>query len=568
MSFVKRAWVALALALLLSAVCAVGACETMYVDNRETDKIYPERLNMRDEPAKTGGILGLYYTGAQVEVLSVENEDYAKVEIGGMTGYMAREYLISWDEAVARYGEDSGFGDCRVAEIDLTGMWRSTTPLLPTTDANSISQGTLRTGDSVALIGIIDDWAYISAEISGEKKTGYVPLDTLTDVGERKVLIVAGKRADSQTNLYAAANDKAEIIMSLKNGTACFSVFGRKEGEWRRVRVGGVTGYVRYTQTANLYELGTQTRSVVPYYPLQMQTKGDTLLYSVKDDKTQRYMTLGQEMKVEVLAESGDSAYVRTLEGGAGAYDCGDFGFVSLSSLALTAAGTSVGVAQVDDGDLPAVVYAEPEADAQAIGALCSGAQVRIASFTQTDYAQVALGGMTGYVLKDALRILGETGESASERIPQRATVTNALTLAQTPGKSDADGEAVEAGSRVYMLGLVGDWAYVRAADKPVLDAQDGEGDHTGFAALSDLNAPASTTHLVAYVTTDKVNLRSEGNSQTGKIIGKLRLGERLRVADYGTGWTCVVKPDGTRGYVMTKYLSFTLNADDGETQK
>ena len=64
------------------------------------------------------------------------------------------------------------------------------------------------------------------------------------------------------------------------------------------------------------------------------------------------------------------------------------------------------------------------------------------------------------------------------------------------------------------------------------------------------------------------MNLRSEGNSQTGKIIGKLRLGERLRVADYGTGWTCVVKPDGTRGYVMTKYLSFTLNADDGETQK
>ena len=560
----KRAWLALALALLLSALCAVGACETLYVDNRETDKIYPERLNMRDEPSKTGGILGLYYTGAQVEVLAVENEDYAKVEIGGMTGYMAREYLISWEEAISRYGENSGFGDCRVAEIDLTGMWRSTVPLLPTTDANSISLGTLRTGDSVALVGIIDDWAYISAEISGEKKYGYVPLNTLTDVGERKVLIVAGKRADSQTNLYAAANDKADIIMSLKNGTACFSVFGRKEGEWRRVRVGGVTGYVRYTQTANLYELGNQSRSVVPYYPLQMQTKGDTLLYSVKGDSAQRFMTLGQEMKVEVLAESGDSAYVRTLEGGAGAYDCGDFGFVSLSSLALTQAGTSVGVAQVDDGDLPAIIYAEPETDAKAIGALCSGAQVRIASFTQTDYAEVSLGEMTGYVLKDALRILGSEGESASERIPQRATVSSTLTLAQKPGQSDKDGETVEAGNRVYMLGMVGDWAYVRAADKPGLDTQDGE-DHTGFAALSDLNAPASTTHLVAYVTTDKVNLRSEGSSQTGKIIGKLRLTERLRVADYGTSWTCVVKPDGTRGYVMTKYLDFTLNADEGK---
>ena len=97
---------------------------------------------------------------------------------------------------------------------------------------------------------------------------------------------------------------------------------------------------------------------------------------------------------------------------------------------------------------------------------------------------------------------------------------------------------------------------------------QGAEEDHTGFASLSDLNAPASTTHLVAFVTTDKVNLRSEGNSQTGRIIGKLRLNERLRVADYGTSWTCVVKPDGTRGYVMTKYLEFALNADSGDQQK
>ena len=559
---------ALALALLLSAVCAVGACETMYVDNRETDKVYPERLNMRDEPSKAGGILGLYYTGAQVELLAEENEDYAKVEIGGMTGYMAREYLITAEEAVARYGEGSGFGDCREAEVDLTGLWRSTTPLLPTTDANAIALGTLRTGDSVSLVGIIDDWAYIAAEFSGERKYGYVPLDTLTDVGGRKVLIVAGKRADSQTNLYAAANDKAEILMAVKNGTACFSLFGRKEGEWRKVRVGGVTGYVRYTQTANLYELGGEQRSVVPYYPLQMQTKSDTLLYSVKDDKSQRYMTLGQDMKVEVLAECGESAYVRTLEGGAGAYDCGDFGYVSLSSLALTPAGASVGVAQVDDGDLPAVIYAEPDAQAQAVGALCSGAQVRIVSFTQTDYAEVALGDATGYVLKDALRILGDTGESASDRIPQRATVKNALTLAKKPGQSGGEGEAVEAGSRVYMLGLYGDYAIVRAADKPGLDAEGSGEDHTGFAELSDLDAPASTTHLVAYANTDKVNLRSEGSSQTGQIIGRVRLTERLRVADYGTGWTCVVKPDGTRGYMMTKYLDFALNEPQTESQK
>ncbi len=79
------AWIALAL--LLSAACGLG--ESLFVDNRETDKIYPERLNLRAQPAKNGAILGLYYTGTEVNVLAVENEEYDKVEVGGVTGYMA-----------------------------------------------------------------------------------------------------------------------------------------------------------------------------------------------------------------------------------------------------------------------------------------------------------------------------------------------------------------------------------------------------------------------------------------------------------------------------------------------
>lgn len=88
------------------------------MDNRETDKVYPERLNLRAQPTKNGAILGLYYTGTEVNVLAVENEEYDKVEVGGVTGYMASAYLIPQEEIAARYGEDSGFGDGRAAEID------------------------------------------------------------------------------------------------------------------------------------------------------------------------------------------------------------------------------------------------------------------------------------------------------------------------------------------------------------------------------------------------------------------------------------------------------------------
>ena len=95
-----------ALALLMSAACGVG--ESLFVDNRETDKVYPERLNLRAQPTKNGAILGLYYTGTEVNVLAVENEEYDKVEVGGVTGYMASAYLIPQEEIAARYGEDSG----------------------------------------------------------------------------------------------------------------------------------------------------------------------------------------------------------------------------------------------------------------------------------------------------------------------------------------------------------------------------------------------------------------------------------------------------------------------------
>ena len=263
-----------ALALLMSAACGVG--ESLFVDNRETDKVYPERLNLRAQPTKNGAILGLYYTGTEVNVLAVENEEYDKVEVGGVTGYMASAYLIPQEEIAARYGEDSGFGDGRAAEIDLNGMWMTSVPLRETTDNTSASLATLDKNSKVGLLGILDTWAYIWAETDDGRKLGYVPLDVLTDVGELKVSIISSGKTDKKTILYDAPTAKANEIMRLSNGTACFSLFGRKEGEWRRVRVGGVSGWIKYTQTANLYALGSQMRSVVPYYPLLMQTKSDT----------------------------------------------------------------------------------------------------------------------------------------------------------------------------------------------------------------------------------------------------------------------------------------------------
>lgn len=547
------------LVLLMVLCCAGASAQTLYVDNQETDKVYPERLNMRAEPSRAGDVVGLYYTGTPVEVLSGKQDGYVQVEVGGVKGYMSDTYLITMEEAQARYGEDSSFGTGREAEIDLTGLWKTQTALREAPTASGKQLTLLSSGQRVEILGILEtDWAYIAVSAEEQRLLGYVPLDELTDVGERKILIVEGVRADSQTMLYSAPTEQAKPIMAIKNGTTCFSMFGRTIGQWRKVRVGGVTGWIRYTQTDNLVELEGQPRSIVPYYPLQMQTKTDALLYSVPGDKAQRYMTLGRDMKVEVLCEQGSYVYVRTLEGGMGTYASGDYGYMAIADLKLTAASEGVAVAQADCDDLPVLVMEEPSADSTVLGALCPGAQVRIVAFTQTDYVQVQLGTLSGYMLKDEIRILAAADSPRSDRIPQRAALTTQTALREKPDDRAKKGESVDVGKRVYVLGVCGDWAYVQAAEKHGLDVTAQQEDHTGFVPLSALNASKSSVMLIACVKEDKVNLRSDSN---GPIVGKVHTGELLRVAQYGSEWTCVVTPDAERGYVKTEYLTFEAPA-------
>ena len=97
--------------------------------------------------------------------------------------------------------------------------------------------------------------------------------------------------------------------------------------------------------------------------------------------------------------------------------------------------------------------------------------------------------------------------------------------------------------------------AYENAETTPNLKVSGGS-EILGFVPLSEINAPVSCTHLIAYAKEDKVNLRSRGD-KTGDIIGRVRLGERLRVSDYGLQWTQVVTPEGKKGYIKTDLLTF-----------
>ena len=579
--------------LILLMVCFTlnAAAESLYVDNLESDKSDLMRLNMRSQPSSSGAVLGSFYTGAEVHVLkeepvpaaqptpspqlepaegTVEGEtgegtpepgkpeeqvDFVHVEIGGIQGYMAQKFLITREEAAARYGENGWFGQCRPAEADLTGMWSDNINLMSGTDNTAVIVGTVATGESVHMVGIIGNWAYVFKDTNQGRVYGFLPIDVVTETGSLKNYVVSTGSSDARMILYEIPNQKGKMSLSLGNGTNCVMLFGRGEGLWRRVRVGGVSGWVYPTKKNTLVSLGLASRSTIPYYPLVMETKGDSILYSVKGDRSKPYMTLGGQMKVEVLGESQGYVYVRTLIGGSGAYNKGDYGYMSISDLTLSVSKSSVGVMQADDDDMPVVVYYGPDKGSAMLGALCGGAQVRLIDYTQTEFVRISLNDLTGYVEKKSVRLLTQATDPLSSRIPQRGTAKAETILYSEPSGKGAEVGTVAAGTRIYMLGKFGDWMFVNASGTPNLEISS-QNEMTGFVRMTDISAPASTIHLIAFVKTDKVNLRSIGD-KTGNIIGHVRLGERLRVTDYGNQWTCVVTPEGKRGYIMTEYLDF-----------
>ncbi|MBQ8094617.1 MAG: hypothetical protein IJ242_13750 [Clostridia bacterium] len=581
------------LLVLLMFITVSAAAETLYVDNQEADKTDLMRLNMRSQPSAGGSVIASFYTGAEVNVVErstvvaapteepavTENPEesepagenpeetpepaqtpsetvsFIRVEIGGIEGYMSEKYLITAEEAEARYGKDSWFGTCRDAEVDLTGMWRDNVSLMSDTSSKATVVGSAASGEKIHMVGIVNSWAYVYKDTEEGKLFGYLPIDVVTETGDLKVYLISTANADARIPLYETPNQKGRISMSLGNGTACFMLFGRGEGEWRRIRVGGVSGWVFPNKKNNLAPLGTAPRSSVPYYPLVMETKTDALLYSEEGDKSKPYMTLGSQMKVEVLGESEDFLYVRTLIGGAGAYDKGDFGYISLDDLSLSVSTSSMGVVQADDEDMPVIVYSGPNTGSGMLGALCGGAQVRLLDYTQTDFVRIGMNDLTGYVEKKSVRILTQKNDPVSDRIAQRGTAKHDIQLLNEPSTQGTGTAEAVSGARVYMLGKFGDWMYINADSTPNLDVTL-QKEQTGFVRVTDLNAPASTTHLTASVTTDKVNLRSIAD-KTGDIIGRVRLGEILRITDYGNQWTCVVTPEGKRGYIMTEYLDF-----------
>ncbi len=572
--FMKKSIVLICL--LLAMICAGAALaeSIVYVDNHEVDKNDLMRTNMRNQPG--GIVVASYYTGAELTVLPDEpvqavqpqgeplpeesqeegtpeaspelpTDEYIHVSIGGVQGYMARKFVITPEEAAQLYGTGSRFGECRPAEVVLNGLWASHLDMYENRTAMSKVVSMLENHEIIHLVGIVDNWAYVF-KMQGEQRVyGYIPVSALTEVADRKVSILHVEDSNKPVLLYEKANTHSKILLTLRSGVSCFSQFGigGREGVWRKVRIGGISGWINPGKNAELIALAGKNRQAIPYYPQTMQVREDALLYSVAGDRSGAYMTLGEGMRVEVMGIFQQYSYVRTVEGGTGSSESGDYGYIETAKLVESSNGDAIGVVQVDNGNSPAIIRIQPNA-ATIFGALCPGAVVNLLSYTQTDSVEVAIGDVTGYISKKDVRVYSSQDQINRDLIPQRGTLLADNSMMSGPSENSSVVDAVTKGQKLYMLGKVGDWVYVRNAEK----------DLSGFLRVNQLSAPMSATHLVAKLNTDKVNMRARA-SRDSEIISLVRMGEILRVVDYGSSWTGVITPSGRTGYILNDYLDF-----------
>ena len=154
-------------------------------------------LNLRENPSKNSTILGLYSNGTSVQVLGL-SENWYHVQVDGKTGFMI----------------SSGFSDRLSYSSSNTGNSSNNT-------GNSSKENTVWNGPS------------------GTHKTAEWPL-----IIDDYLAVVNNPKSTDRLHLRSSASEKATSLGKYYNGVRVI-VDGPVDGEWTKVIVGNLNGYMK-----------------------------------------------------------------------------------------------------------------------------------------------------------------------------------------------------------------------------------------------------------------------------------------------------------------------------------
>lgn len=212
-------------------------------------------INFRSEPNEknTRSIIGLMNNGDALDIIDWElknNSVYCKVKSGGMTGYVAKQFVMTGDVA-----KEEAKKNAAVRAIVLVDKLRMRSE--PNTNSDNVV-GTTYKGERYKLISLEDDWAKVQADNLEDVQTAYISADT--KYIEIKYCLSEARTQDLKSdvlNYYdnlgvSTARDYINVRKTAKsNGTIIGKLPGKagceilgESGDFYKIKSGKVTGYV------------------------------------------------------------------------------------------------------------------------------------------------------------------------------------------------------------------------------------------------------------------------------------------------------------------------------------
>ena len=212
-------------------------------------------INFRSEPNEknTRSIIGLMNNGDALDIIDWDlknNSVYCKVKSGGMTGYVAKQFVMTGDVA-----KEEAKKNAAVRAIVLVDKLRMRSE--PNTDSDNVV-GTTYKGERYKLISLEDDWAKVHADNLEDVQTAYISADS--KYLEIKYCLSEARTQDLKSdvlNYYdnigvSTARDYINVRKTAKsNGTIIGKLPGKagceilgESGDFYKIKSGKVTGYV------------------------------------------------------------------------------------------------------------------------------------------------------------------------------------------------------------------------------------------------------------------------------------------------------------------------------------
>lgn len=212
-------------------------------------------INFRSEPNEnnTRSIIGLMNNGDALDIITWDlpnNNIYCKVKSGGMTGYVAKQFVMTGEQAIQEASKNIAVR--AIVLVDKLRMRSS-----PDTDSDNIV-GTTYKGERYKLVSLDDNWAkvysdniegvqhaYLSANSKyldiklclSEARTQDLKSDVLNHYDN-----IGVSTARDYINIRKTAKSNGIIIGKLPGKAGC-EILG-ESGNFYKIKSGKVTGYV------------------------------------------------------------------------------------------------------------------------------------------------------------------------------------------------------------------------------------------------------------------------------------------------------------------------------------